>query len=357
MQFPTKQDTSPVQVSTKLISALELKISPRLLHLHPQLPLGAMIDSNGLLHALDFSESLPEHYLEQTADHSQELTNLVWHPKQAMLATCNDQGSLGIWVFQSPSGLSKILEIKTSRDAIEHLTWNSDGSLLAVESTAGIRILAANANFNAQAEIPSETTRSLLWRPANHHLAFAARNAVLIYNPSDENFQPRVLPGRVKVDQLAWSPNGRLLAAWGQERGLSYWTFQDGRQGQISNNSGKIQALSWHPNSRTLAIGFSEEIHLWNFDGNDFNLREPQILFTPNKKLTCLSYAPKGSYLATGYEDGCLFIWNTNDSDSPLVNLYGKSAIAFTGWLPVSGQLKLIAVTRMGGLGLWEVID
>ena len=83
---------------------------------------------------------------------------------------------------------------------------------------------------------------------------------------------------------------------------------------------GKPSQLAFDPSGHYLATGGSDQIIIWNFQGNGPEGSIPGHLSLHLEPISSLSFANQGLVLASGSRDGSVFVWfiDQNGDGNPL---------------------------------------
>ncbi|HEX4713626.1 MAG TPA: WD40 repeat domain-containing protein, partial [Ktedonobacteraceae bacterium] len=154
------------------------------------------------------------------------------------------------------------------------------------------------------------TVRAVVWSPNSRQLAVAAGNGVLFLNAQNGTTEARSMhTHRATVTTLAWSVRQpQLLVSAGLDKLAVVWntqTFQP--QAFYRQHTAGILSAGWAADGQTVgSSSLGGVIRVWNGpDGQQLH----NFLFDGAVSMSALAFAPAGSRLAVGGDDGVLRLW------------------------------------------------
>ncbi len=191
--------------------------------------------------------------------------------------------------------------------------------------------LPANALFVLKGHTAAVT--SLSWLPDGTHLASGSLDAsVRLWSAVDGSALQTLTPG-TGVRSLAWSPDASKLAAGQDNHSLSLWDATGTSIGSYTSVSWieSIKGLAWQSDSSLLYLGvYGEGLHAFNVTtqahaGTD----------TPGLRVTGISLAPGGRYMAVALESGIVYLADLNTRWKDAHNFAnGYGAALSIAWSP-----------------------
>jgi WD40 repeat protein len=212
------------------------------------------------------------------------LTAYMANPSNTLLATGNKDGVITIW------------DLKTGEKKHTFQQKNRDGEIS-----------------------PPLTITAIAWSPDGTKLASGNEDAVIMVCdlPSLKTISTFLRINPIKL--LQWSPDNNKIVATHEHNALSIWNLTANKRFAPASESTHNIASDWHPDSNTIAIGssrFTDEegnaIQYKNaiiLDVNSGN--ETKVFDDPGPTILSIGWSPDGLLLATGSNQGYVYIINT----------------------------------------------
>ena len=144
------------------------------------------------------------------------------------------------------------------------------------------------------------------WSPDGNYFAVASTLKVVIYSSKTKKRMNSFNGHPGPLTALSWSPDSSCIVSGCQEGTLNFWNVSDGLVFQRVTNLKPITCLSWSSKNDNLAIGTSSgEICFFNFTDH----RDIQLIYGHDGSVTCISWAPDGSAVASGSIDNTVKVW------------------------------------------------
>lgn len=244
-------------------------------------------------------------------------TQTTWNPSTDLLATSG-------YSMSATSPYTNILLYDLKKDSTftagnnldggKHLTWSTDGKLLAL---AGM-VMGYAMIFNDQWEKikhfshPSKKRlSSVALHPVKNELA-AAETDVRIFDLDSNKETARLRNGnfRKNILCLAWNPDGTLLAGGDEghetDNENSYLTIWDSTGNpivRVRDSAEPYNDLEWSPDGKEIATA-SDALRIWSPGGK---LLEKVNFNTPLKGL---AWSPDGKKIVVCGDDLMVGVWN-----------------------------------------------
>lgn len=223
---------------------------------------------------------------------------------------------------QAPEGRSRvgrIRDIKVAEGDGNLYTVGSDGLLLKWKfDTYGSK--AARKDKSNKPEILSSNTavaRTLDISPDGKQLARAGDgDKVLITDAKSGQIinELDAHKGR-RIWALKYTPNGKAIITAGDDgsggTAVNYTNMDGATSPIIGKTPYRLTSLDISSNGEYLAgVGKSSEVWIWNLK----NQRREFLLNNPRseKHATAVAFNPQGRFVAVGYQDGTMMIWDMN---------------------------------------------
>jgi len=276
---------------------------------------------------------------------------LSWHPDRRRLASSGQDGRVILWDTHTGRILQQWLG---GTSWIEHVAWCPDQRHLAWSS--GKTIMLARPGETAEAtplgSLPS-TIADMCWAPGDATLACAIYGGVWLWSPG-QPMPLRTFPWKGSCITVRWSPDRRFLATGDQDATVHFWFTATGIDLRMSGFPGKVKTLSWDFSSRYLATGSGPCLAIWDCEGpSGPEGRSPILLEYQAATIRALAYQPDGPWLAAGYQNGHVVLWEPAFSIDPLFSAGPfDGEITHVAWSP--GGRQLAVGTSHGNLAVLD---
>jgi hypothetical protein len=282
------------------------------------------------------------------------IASLAYRPDGKLLAA---GGHKEVLLIDVASG-DVIGKLPNQKGKVTALAFRHDGRYLAV--AAGVPAAAGDVRLYrvAPSGMPVQQPEHVLAAHADaiHHLAWSPDGTVLATCGYDRLVKLWDVSGKElrtlkdhsdAVYGLAFSPDGRLLASAAADRAVKVWETATGKRlYTLSDATDWLYALAWSPDGRRLAgAGVDKSIRVWEVSATAGKL--VQSVFAHEGPVTRLAYAADGKTLYSLGEDHVLKAWDTTQLVERKV--YGKQAEAVLA-LAVSPDHKQLALGRYDGV-------
>jgi WD40 repeat protein len=185
-----------------------------------------------------------------------------------------------------------------------------------------------------------------------------SKGTVYLWNISTRESISVPDPDNGPVWAMAYAPDGKTIATSDADSAIWLMSTETCKYTSLtSSGSGAPGPLTYAPDGKTLAAGdtASTTIDLWNT-----TTREPVKLSGPpsgsgiyfDDKVTSVAYAPDGKMIAAAYNDGAIWLWNTDTrkyTPLPVPNSHWFDTLAYA---PDGGTLA--AGSFQGATYMWD---
>lgn len=291
-----------------------------------------------------------------------EINDMAWSSDGTVLAVGT---SAGVWILDG-STLAMLHFLEGHRDEVATVAWSSDGTRLVsasidgvvliwnIESASIIRTLVGLPNWHIKAAWSLDDTQILI---AN------ANTEIQVWNvATGENFVfaiNTIVPNFGSIDDIAWSPD-RTRLAFGMFSGLvRIWDVVEEKEVQVlEGHDFSAQPVTWSSDGKRLAtlgndqlggLNDTDTIRIWNITTGE------NLLTIDVNGAWGFAWSPDESTLAVGRGD-TLYTWDAN-SGVQLKALFSTkpNTIRDILWAP-DGE-RLVTTTEGNSLNLWSTID
>lgn len=246
--------------------------------------------------------------LADLASHTAGVLALDASPDGRTLATGGEDGRLVFWDAASDEVRT---EVRLGRGWVEHVAWSPAGGVLAAAVGQQLGFFQADGTALPAPAAFGSTVAGLAWRGDGVALAAAGYGVVTLCRPG-ETAPVEALAWKSAYISLAWSGDGRHLVAGTQESNLIYWPlpFRDEQPLHMSGYAAKVKQLGFDARSRFLATSGGGSVTVWDMAGRGPAGTRPLQLEGHGGRITALAWQRRGQMLATGAQDGSLWLWN-----------------------------------------------
>jgi WD40 repeat protein len=279
-------------------------------------------------------------------------------PDGRWLAAGGHDGVVHLWQVTATNPITNPTSLPLE-DRILALDFSPDGNRLAAGGTNNfVRIWDLSTSIGTQSYIdltehPDNVT-AIKFSPDGKWLAAGFLDGqVYVWNmePAKPPYSSIPLIGHTKqVNALAFSPDSRWLATGGGGGSVHLYdlaqsdpTFDYAKLLDVDNTNNNALSLDFSPDNHWLAAGVNlgdDENPIYTvklFDLQSTNPASDSIsLLGHLRRIRSVDFSPKGTWLATGGDEGTIFLWDMT-ADNPAGNprrLPGKNQILAVTFSP-----------------------
>ncbi len=263
-------------------------------------------------------------------------------PTAPLLATSGQDGYARLF---DASGAVRA-ELSGGAAWVEQLSWARSGERLATASGRSLRAWTRSGAPLWEAEPFESSSTGIAWSADEKQLAAASRGGVRIVDAS-RGALIRSLPKRASLVSLVWSPDDAVIACGAQERSVHFWRLFSGKRSQMSGFTATPRFLAWDHESELLAATGDPAISIWRFDEEGPEGRQPTLLKAHEALCTVLAFHRAGPWLASGGDDGNVFVWEPRTASFPLARARLQETVTRLTWI---ADERLLLATDASGL-------
>jgi WD40 repeat protein len=255
-----------------------------------------------------------------------------------------------------------------SADGSEVATLTSSGHELRVTTRDGTTLRSINLSSAFQRAREDSYQSSVAWSPDGNHLAIAVEDGGLILDRHNGSIStglrlggpvPTAVGHRLPITSVSFSADGRRIATLFRDGVPRVWDTSDGRLLlELRDHPAAMTFLAFAPRGSRLLAGADDGTALiWNIaddydvlPGADGLLYELQGHSGP---VTGVDYSPDGTRIVTSSRDGTARLWEAETGSGRLVRvLHGhQAAVTATAFSP-DGSL-IVTAAEDGTMRFW----
>ena len=241
---------------------------------------------------------------------------------------------------------------------LEGFTLHPNGEILAAVGGRGVW-LYETLDLSIFDHLDGEFTYSAAWSPDGNFLAVREDERIIVWDLASRQIF-RVLNTNYGMgNNIIWSPDESMIASGDIEGVISVWGLASGnliRQMWYEEEI-NLGTISWSPDKRQIASAIQYKdsetsgVAIWDI----YQRKLIRELRGQEGRITCLSWSPVNHFLATGNEDGSVWIWEPASRQvvTILQGYEDSSTITDLAW-SVDGT-QIVAAGENGTLTTWKV--
>lgn len=264
--------------------------------------------------------------------HVAAICSVDWHQSTNRIASRDERGVIRVW--NPDQGSPAFVADQRASEPYGSLSWNPDGTLLAITDNKQIRILDGTTG---------KQVRSL-------------RAEVRVSVPTIVGFERR-FTGQTRLEtadysSVSWSTDGKYLAA--------STFFEQGKAVILDASSGSLvrtldhpvptelslvslgpflAEVAWSPDNRHVATAGSDgSVKIWEVK----SWTTLRALKLHSEMITSLSWSPDGKRLATASRDGTAMILDV-ETGQPVFTIQATGWVKVVSWSPDGRRIATVA--------------
>lgn len=261
-------------------------------------------------------------------------------PDGQRLATCGDDGSIGVW---NPVTGEQLAGIGTTSDAMDSdVNFTPDGKeLVSVGSNGQVRIWDA-ASYQLKRSVPIVANRlsCLSISKDGKTIAAAGEGSLIAIWHRERNTRQFLVVDCDGVWDIDIATDGRLAAACTDNK-VRIWAPMSDTPVRVIDCASEVLSLAFSPSGRRLATG-GDHVYVWDLESNEL----PVFLPGHENFVRSVTFSADGSLLASSGNDQVIRVWDI-DAKTTLRKYYGHQRPVFD--LAFSPQGYILASCDKGG--------
>lgn len=296
------------------------------------------------------------------AQHRQPVRSVSWSPDGMTLASGANDAQLFTW------GLDGALHLQSKQAGpVRAITWSPDGQQLVAGALNQLTFLnpATGAILAHSTHTHTATVTTLAWSLQNplHLVSGALDEKAVVWNTATHRPQLTFTLHTQPIESASWASDGQTVATSSLGGVVRVWNATNGQEvhGLYLDAQLPMRALAFAPTGSQLAVGGDDGlVRLWNNglfcqqqSRGEFGtqcLDVPMRLHAHTKAVRALAWSPDGRFLATGGDDAMLVIWYPFRGQSPLLQIQLKAPVLALTWSPDG---KKVATASGNAVTVW----
>jgi WD40 repeat protein len=263
-------------------------------------------------------------------------TSVSWRRDGAVLATAGQDGKAKLW--DAVSGEERA-SLACGSAWVEHISWHPSADVVVTAAGKKLRFWDADGQLLRECPDHPATIADLAWRPRTGELTTGTYGGVRLYDVKGE--QTDQLDWKGSVLKLAWAPEGARLAHGNQDATVHYWVLARHDDLQMAGYPLKVREVCWDPTGTYLATGGGDVVTVWDTTPPGPADTEPMGFQGHTEVIAALAYQAGGPLLASGGQEGFVFLWQPGKFKKSLARSEAGAAVSQLVWSPRDDALAV----------------
>jgi len=264
---------------------------------------------------------------------------LDWSPHGDCLATSGQAGRLRLWATGTGAQLG---QMPCGADWVEQAEFSPNGEWVAARAGKHLQVWRTGGELVLAFDQHESTVAALAWRADSNAIATACYGHIRAWRLLDAKIYEDIT-WKGSFLSLAWSPTARFLCGGTQEGTIQFFRLP-ARQNdplQMSGYPSKIRNLAWDREGRWLASDGGPVVIVWDVSGKGPANTKPQQLEGHPGRVSALDYQAAGPLLASGCDQGTVFIWLPGRTETHRHAARLSSGVTALRWSPAGDRLAV----------------
>ena len=253
--------------------------------------------------------------------HAEEVAAVAWSPDGRWIASGGQDQTIQLW--NAASG-APLFTYRGHRDRVNGISWSSDSTLL-VSGSDDESVQAWQANNGAPYFTFLGHTAGVLcvgWQPDNTSVASGSWDGTLRdwatvqhgdhFNAGDQIFDYSG-HGNSEVYALDWSPDSNFIVSAGADQTVQISNGVDGTprppfftDHRRKDHTNRVFTVAWSPDGASIASGDEDgNVYVWHTAG-----RQTYFRYTGHKgAINAVAWSPDGKFIASASADNTVHVW------------------------------------------------